>query len=168
MKNQARELERSNADLEQFAYAASHDLQEPLRNVATCIHLLEATHKDKLDADADQYIKYAVESAVRMKALIQDLLAYSVGTRGRPPERIDCEQILAETVKNLKSSIDNSGAVITHDPLPIIFADDTQLSQVFQNLIQNAIKFRKDDPPQVMCQPSRTRTNGSFQSGTMA
>ena len=102
-KRAEEDLTRSNEDLQQFAYVASHDLQEPLRNVASCLQMLEKKYKNKLDADADQYIHYAVEGAVRMKALILDLLAYSrVATRGKPPERIDCEQILDRTVKNLE------------------------------------------------------------------
>jgi PAS domain S-box-containing protein len=144
------ELIRSNKDLQQFAYVTSHDLQEPLRNVATCLQLLEKDYKNKLDANADQYINYAVEGAVRMKALIQDLLAFSrVGTKGKPSQPTDCEQLLDQTVKNLRSAITEATAVITHDPLPTIFADDSQLLQVFQNLIQNAIKFRRDETPQI-------------------
>ena len=144
------DLTRSNEDLQQFAYVASHDLQEPLRNVASCLQLLEKDYKNKLDADADQYIHYAVESSVRMKSLILDLLAYSrVATRGRAWERIDCERMLDRTVTNLSFAITETEAVITHDPLPTISADETQLLQVFQNLIQNAIKFRKDEPPRV-------------------
>ena len=144
------ELERSNADLQQFAYVASHDLQEPLRNVATCLQLLEKDYKSKLDANADQYINYAVDSAVRMKDLIQGLLAYSrIATRGNPMERTDCERTLDRAVTNLSFSITETGAVITHDPLPTVLADDTQLLQVFQNLIQNAVKFRRDEPPQI-------------------
>ncbi len=142
------ELIRSNQDLQQFAYVASHDLQEPLRNVASCLQLLQEEYNNRIDAEADQYIHYAVEGAVRMKALIQDLLAYSrVGTKGKPLKPTDCEQILAATVENLRFAITETGAVITHDPLPTIHADDTQLLQVFQNLIGNAIKFRRDDPP---------------------
>ena len=149
-KRAEEELIRSNEDLQQFAYVASHDLQEPLRNVASCLQLLEKKYKNNLDAKADQYIHYAVESSVRMKALIQDLLAYSrIGTKGKPPEQTDCEQLLDQTVKNLRSAITEAGAVITHDPLPTIPADDTQLLQVFQNLIGNAIKFRRDEPPQI-------------------
>jgi PAS domain S-box-containing protein len=144
------ELTRSNADLQQFAYVASHDLQEPLRNVASCLQLLEKKYKNELDAQADQYIYHAVESSVRMKALILDLLAYSrVGTTGKPPQQVDCEQILDQTVKNLRSAISETGAVITHDPLPTVLADDVQLSQVFQNLIGNGIKFRGENKPQV-------------------
>jgi signal transduction histidine kinase len=144
------DLTRSNADLEKFAYVASHDLQEPLRNVAGCLQLLEQKYKNNLDAQADQYIGYAIEGAVRMKALVQDLLAYSrIGTRGRPVEQVDCQQILSRTIANLRPAIADAGAVIAHDPLPTVLADDTQLLQVFQNLIQNAIKFRQDEPPQV-------------------
>jgi PAS domain S-box-containing protein len=144
------DLIRSNKDLQQFAYVASHDLQEPLRNVASCLQLLEKEYKDKLDADADQYIRYAVEGAVRMKALILDLLTYSrVATKVRAPERINCEQLLDKTLDGLSVLISEAGAVITYDPLPIVFGDQSQLLQVFQNLIQNAIKFRRDERPQI-------------------
>jgi PAS domain S-box-containing protein len=150
LRRRAEELARSNEDLQQFAYVASHDLQEPLRNVASCLQLLEKKYKNNLDAKADQLIHYAVESSVRMKALIQDLLAYSrVVTKGSPPQRVDCEQILDQTVKNLRSAISESGAVIIHDPLPTVLADDAQLSQVFQNLIGNGIKFRREEHPQI-------------------
>jgi PAS domain S-box-containing protein len=144
------ELARSNADLQQFAYVASHDLQEPLRNITICLEILERKYKDHLDADADQYIRHAVDSAARMKTLIVDLLAYSrVATKLKPPERIDCEQILDLTLNNLSSAIAEAGVTITRDPLPTIFGDDTQLLQVFQNLIQNAIKFRRTESPLV-------------------
>jgi len=144
------ELTRSNEDLQQFAYVASHDLQEPLRNVASCLQLLEKEYKNKLDADADQYIQYAVESSVRMKALIQDLLAYSrITTKGKGPERVECEKIFDRTMMNLGLAIAETGAVVTHDPLPIIYGDDTQLLQMFQNLIGNAIKFRRDEAPRI-------------------
>ncbi len=149
-KRAEEELIRSNQDLQQFAYVASHDLQEPLRNVASCLQMLQKKYSNELDAQADQYIEYAVEGAVRMKDLILDLLAYSrIGTRGKPHEPTDCEQILAEAVKNLRSAVTETRAVITHDPLPTIPADGTQLLQVFQNLIGNAIKFRRDQPPQI-------------------
>jgi len=150
LKQTLADLTRSNADLEKFAYVASHDLQEPLRNVAGCLQLLEQKYGNQLDADADQYIGYAIEGAVRMKELVQDLLAYSrIGTRGKPPELVDCEEALGQTIRNLGSAISEAGAVITHGPLPTVLADDTQLLQVFQNLIQNAIKFRRDEPPHV-------------------
>ena len=149
-KRAEEELIRSNQDLQQFAYVASHDLQEPLRNVASCLQMLQKKYANKLDAEADQYIEYAVEGSVRMRDLILDLLTYSrIGTRGKPYEPTDCEQILAESVKNLRSAVTETRAVITHDPLPTIPADGTQLLQVFQNLIGNAIKFRRDQPPQI-------------------
>ncbi len=144
------DLTRSNEDLQQFAYVASHDLQEPLRNIAGCLQLLEKGYKNKLDSAADQYINYAVEGAVRMKYLISDLLAYSrVATKGKAPEHINCDQVLDEALKNLRSTIAENGAIITRDPLPRIFADDAQLLQVFQNLIGNAIKFCGNEPPKV-------------------
>jgi len=157
------ELKRSNDDLEYFAYVASHDLQEPLRNVASCLQLLEKKYNKRLDADADQYIHYAVESAVRMKELIQNLLTFSrIATRGMPPEPTDCEQILDQTLKNLKTAISEAGAVVTHDPLPTIPADDAQLLQAFQNLIANAIKFRGDDPPRVHVSAVKNKSEWVF------
>jgi signal transduction histidine kinase len=149
-KHTEQELLRSNAELQQFAYVASHDLQEPLRNVANCVQILKEDYRNKLDADADQLIHYAVDSVVRMKALINDLLLFSrVGTRSQQFEETNCEEVLEETLTSMRSSIAKTGAVITHDPLPTISADGTQLLQVFQNLIANAMKFRRDEPPKV-------------------
>lgn len=163
LRLRAEELARSNEDLAQFAYVASHDLQEPLRNVASCLQLLEKNYKSKLDPNADLYIHYAVEGVVRMKALIQDLLAYSrIGTRGKPFRSIDCELILDQTLKSLRSAIIEAGALITCDPLPSISADDTQLLQVFQNLIQNAIKFRRDEPPQIHVSAIKNKNEWTF------
>jgi PAS domain S-box-containing protein len=162
-KQAEEELIRSNQDLQQFSYVTSHDLQEPLRNVASCLQMLEKKYKNKLDADADKLINYAVESSVRMKSLILDLLAYSrVATKGKLPERIDCEQVLDQTVTNLRSAISESGAVITRDPLPMIRADDTQMLQVFQNLLQNAIKFRRDEPPKVHVSAVKNKKEWQF------
>jgi len=150
LKRTLADLTRSNEDLQQFAYVSSHDLQEPLRNVTSCLQLLEQKYKNKLDGDADQYIHYAVEGALRMKALILDLLAYSrIGTGGKPLRSVDCEQVILQAIENLASAITEGAAVITHDRLPSIPADDTQLLQVFQNLIGNAIKFRRDVPPRI-------------------
>jgi len=144
------ELERSNKELEQFAYVASHDLQEPLRMVASYLQLLERRYKGRLDADADDFIAYAVDGATRMQKLINDLLAYSrVGTRGRPFAPTDCAAVLDRVLANLKVTIEESGAVVTHDDLPTVMADEGQLIQVFQNLIGNAIKFRRELPPRI-------------------
>jgi PAS domain S-box-containing protein len=143
----AQELQRSNNELEQFAYVASHDLQEPLRMIASYTQLLERRYRDKLDADARQFICYAVEGAGRMQALINDLLAYSrVGIRPRQFARIDSAEILKRALKNLEIAIEESDAKITNTVLPVIFGDLTQLTQLFQNLIGNGIKFRGEKP----------------------
>jgi light-regulated signal transduction histidine kinase (bacteriophytochrome) len=144
------ELARSNADLQQFAYVASHDLQEPLRMVASYTQLLARRYKGKLDSDADEFIGYAVDGANRMQRLINDLLAYSrVTSQGQVFERVDCNGLLEEVLGNLRVAIEESRAVVTHDPLPTVMADGRQLGQLFQNLISNAIKFRGEEPPKV-------------------
>lgn len=144
------ELERSNAELEQFAYIISHDLQEPLRMVASYTQLLEKRYKGSLDADADEFIAYAVDGARRMQNMIQSLLSYSrVGTRGKPFEPTECESVFKQALANLKVTIDESGAGVTHDPLPRVMADETQLIQLFQNLLANAIKFRGEEQPRI-------------------
>lgn len=144
------DLERSNAELQQFAYVASHDLQEPLRMVASYTQLLARRYKGRLDADADEFIAFAVDGANRMQMLINDLLQYSrVGTRGKPFEPTDTKTVLDQTVSNLDVAIKESGAVLTHDTLPTVMADATQLTQVFQNLIGNAIKFRSKETPRI-------------------
>ena len=144
------DLERSNKELEQFAYVASHDLQEPLRMVASYTQLLERRYKDKLDADANEFIAYAVDGANRMQWLIQDLLAYSrVSSRGRPLTPTDCNAVLGTVRINLSVAIEENNAIVIHDELPIVMADDMQLVQVFQNLIGNAIKFRGKEPPRI-------------------
>ncbi len=142
------DLARSNAELERFAYVASHDLQEPLRMVSSYMQLLERRYKDKLDSDALEFINYAVDGSNRMKILINDLLAYSrVGMRGQELAPTNCEETLANALTNLQASIEESKAKITHDPLPRIMADGTQLESLFQNLIGNAIKFHGSQPP---------------------
>jgi len=150
LKRTVTDLERSNAELEQFAYVASHDLQEPLRMVSSYVQLLARRYKDKLDSDADEFIGYAVDGANRMQTLINDLLAYSrVGTRGKPFEPTDCEAVLEQVLTNLKVTIEESGAVVTHDALPTVMAEDSQLGQVFQNMIENAIKFKNEALPHI-------------------
>jgi len=150
LAKQAEELARSNRDLEQFAYVASHDLQEPLRNVTNCVQLLEKRYKHQVGSDVVKLADLAVDSCARMKDLMDDLLEFSrVGTRCNPFEPCDCEQVLTRALANLRSTIRESGAVITHDPLPTLNADATQLSQLFQNLVSNGIKFRGKEPPQV-------------------
>jgi PAS domain S-box-containing protein len=144
------ELTRSNTELQQFAYVASHDLQEPLRMVTSYTQLLARRYKGKLDTDADEFIAFAVEGARRMQRLINDLLAYSrVGTKGSSPRPTSSEAVLAQTLANLQVAIADSQAIITHDPLPVVLADETQLLQLFQNLIGNALKFRAEQPPEV-------------------
>ncbi|WP_372682024.1 ATP-binding protein [Desulfosarcina sp.] len=148
LSEQTDALERSNRDLQQFAYVASHDLQEPLRMVSSYVKLLERRYKGKLDADADDFIGFAVDGAARMQRMIQDLLSYSrVETLGRPPSWTDTREVFRQVVANLRVAMEESGARITHDPLPVVEADPTQLSQLFQNLIANAIKFRREIRP---------------------
>jgi signal transduction histidine kinase len=143
-------LERSNKDLEQFAYVASHDLQEPLRMVASYVQLLERRYKDRLDSDAKEFIAFAVDGATRMQKLINDLLSYSrVSTRGKEFKDTDSKSALDQAIDNLRMVIKDSGARITYDKLPEISSDESQLIQLFQNLIDNAIKFRSEKPPQI-------------------
>jgi PAS domain S-box-containing protein len=147
---QSQELARSNAELEQFAYVASHDLQEPLRMVTSYLQLLERRYKNQLDANADQFINYAVDGARRMQTLINDLLNYSrVSSRGQPFMPVNCSVVLEQAIANLQIAIQDSKAIVTHDPLPEVMADATQLIQVFQNLIGNAIKFCRHQQPRI-------------------
>ena len=158
MARYAEELARSNAELEQFAYVASHDLQEPLRMVASFTQLLGKRYRGKLDQDADEFIGFAVDGATRMQRLINDLLAYSrVGTRGKPFKPADCQAVLREARDNLTKAIEESGAVITQDPLPTVLGDEVQLLQLFQNLIANAIKFRGQSRPQIQVSAQKSR-----------
>lgn len=144
------ELERSNTDLEQFAYVASHDLQEPLRTVTTALQMLERKQKGKLDEDSGQLIHYAVDGAKRMKGLVQDLLTYSRLTRhGKPLEVVDIKEILDQSILNLKILIEEKGTKITYDKMPTVKGDPSQLLQVFQNLISNAVKFGPAESPKV-------------------
>jgi PAS domain S-box-containing protein len=150
LKHYADELEHSNQELQQFAHVASHDLQEPLRMVSSYLRLLEQRCQGQLDEAASEYIAFAVDGAARMQALIRDLLAYSrVGTHGEPFEPTDCQAVLEQVLQDLKVTLEESGAVITHDPLPVVRGDATQLGQLLQNLISNAIKFRGQRPPEI-------------------
>jgi PAS domain S-box-containing protein len=150
LQHAAEELTRSNKDLEQFAYVASHDLQEPLRMVSSFVQLLSDRYRGRLDSNADEYIGFAVEGATRMQQLIQDLLAYSrVGTQGRTLTPTSIQNPLDRAFALLKGTIDASGVRITSDPMPTMRVDGTQLTQLFQNLIGNAIKFRSDTPLEI-------------------
>jgi light-regulated signal transduction histidine kinase (bacteriophytochrome) len=141
------DLVRSNRELEQFAYVASHDLQEPLRMVSSFTQLLAHRYKDKLDDDANEFIQYAVDGAQRMQTLINDLLEYSrVETRGKNPVILDMNIILGQAISNLSIKIKEKNALITNDELPVVTADGGQMLQLFQNLISNAIKFCNNSP----------------------
>ena len=146
----ADELAQSNAELEQFAYIASHDLQEPLRMIASYLQLIERRYKGNLDANADEFIDYAVDGAKRLQNMINGLLDFSrVQTQGVPFARIDVEKILTDALNNEKIAIRDSNASLTHDPLPEVWADAGQIMRVFQNLIDNAIKFHGSEPPKI-------------------
>jgi len=154
------ELKRSNEELQHFAYVASHDLQEPLRMVASYTQLLAKRYKGRLDGDADEFIGYAVDGCNRMQGLIRDLLAYSrAGTNGKALGKTSGESALKEALTNLRAPIGESGAVVSHDSLPAITIDDTQLVQVFQNLVGNAIKYRSAEVPRVHV--SATKNGGN-------
>jgi signal transduction histidine kinase/putative methionine-R-sulfoxide reductase with GAF domain len=160
---QACELARSNTELEQFAYVASHDLQEPLRMVASYVQLLARRYKGKLDAEANEFIGYAVDGSKRMQDLINALLAYSrIGTKRQELKPTPCESVLATAIKNLEIAVEDSQAVITHDPLPTVMADAVQLGQLFQNLLGNAIKFRGRERPAVHVAADRSGNEWRF------
>jgi PAS domain S-box-containing protein len=157
------ELERSNAELEQFAYVASHDLQEPLRMVSSYTQLLLRRYGERFDGDAKEFMDYIVDGAARMKQLIEDLLAYSrVGTRGREFRPVACEEALDKALINLRAAIEAGGATVTRDPLPVLKADDSQLAQLFQNLIGNALKFRGAEAPRVHVGAAEHETEWEF------
>lgn len=144
------ELKRSNTELEQFAYVASHDLQEPLRIIGSFSQLIERRYGEKLDAEGKEYIDFMVDGASRMQQLINDLLDFSrVATRMKPFALIDFKGVLDRAARNLADQVEQNEAVITHDPLPSVLADDIQLVQVLQNLISNALKFRGKDAPRI-------------------
>jgi light-regulated signal transduction histidine kinase (bacteriophytochrome) len=163
LRQRTEELARSNAELEQFAYVASHDLQEPLRMVSSYTQLLEQRYEDLLDARAKKYIYYAVDGANRMQTLITDLLSYSrVGSRAQPLAITDSHSALGEAIRNLSSSIAETQALVTTDDLPIVCADRSQVVQLFQNLIGNAIKFRGTQSPRVHVSAERSGEDWVF------
>ncbi|HEY7489741.1 MAG TPA: ATP-binding protein [Candidatus Tectomicrobia bacterium] len=143
-------MQRYTAELEQFAYVASHDLQEPLRKVVNFTHLLDRRYKDQLDEDANKFLGFIVDGATRMQQLIQDLVAYSrVSRQTEACVPVNCEAVLESALGNLQTAIEESGAVVTHTPLPTVMAQGGQLVQLFQNLISNAVKFHGTQPPRV-------------------
>jgi PAS domain S-box-containing protein len=155
-----KELNRSNEELAQFAYIASHDLQEPLRMVASYTQLLSKRYKGKLDADADEFIAFAVDGANRMQLLIQALLTFSrIGTKAKELVDTSSEEALKHAITNLSGAIEDSGALVTHDPLPTVTADEGQLVQLFQNLVSNAIKYQRPGVPRVHV--SSTKNGGT-------
>lgn len=157
------ELARSNRDLEQFAYVASHDLQEPLRMVATYAQLLAEKYRGKLDDKADKYIEYAVDGALRMQTLIKDLLQFSrIGRRGMEPNETDCNCVVEQVIRNLQGAIQESGAVVSYEHLPTVVADGSELLQVFQNLIANAIKFRGTETPVIRLRAEKKGAEWEF------
>jgi PAS domain S-box-containing protein len=155
------ELNRSNAELDKFAAVASHDLQEPLRMVASYTQLLARRYKGRLDSDADEFIAFAVDGANRMQHLIQDMLAYSrIGTPGTKLRPVSAEAALAQALMSLRGAIEQSGALVTHDRLPIVLGEQAQLAQLFQNLLSNAIKYQRATEPRI--QVSATRTDAGL------
>jgi signal transduction histidine kinase len=156
LQARAHDLERSNSELEQFAYVASHDLQEPLRKVASFCQLLQRRYVGQLDERADQYIEFAVDGAKRMQVLIDDLLAFSrVGRVEREPALISCASALSSARVNLTAEIRDSGAVIEATELPVVRAEFSLITSLFQNLLSNAIKFRGDKPPRIVISVAR-------------
>jgi PAS domain S-box-containing protein len=150
LERKAKELARSNEELQQFAYVASHDLQEPLRMVSSYTQLLVRRYGDKLDGDAKEFMDFIVDGAARMKQLIEDLLEYSrIGTRGRDFQPVESAQALAKALANLRGAAEASGAIVTHGEMPTVVADGAQLAQLFQNLVGNAMKFRGADAPRI-------------------
>ena len=145
-----KELERSNAELQQFAYVASHDLREPLRMITSFLQLLERRYKDQLDKDANEFIEYAVDGAKRLDQMIKDILEYSRVTREKLElKQVNIEKVLEETITTLKVLIDENDAIITDDPLPTIYADKQLMIQLLQNLIGNAVKYRSQETPKI-------------------
>jgi PAS domain S-box-containing protein len=160
---QTQALAKSNAELEQFAYVASHDLQEPLRVVGSYTQLLAKRYKGSLDPKADEFIAFIVDGTTRMQRLIQDLLSFArISTRGKTLTPVNSQQVLDRSLASLTSRIQASQAVITCDPLPMVNGDELQLGQLFQNLIGNAIKYRSDAPPRIHVSAGRKGAEWRF------
>jgi PAS domain S-box-containing protein len=160
LANANKVLESSNVELQQFAYVASHDLQEPLRMVASYTQLLAKRYKGRLDSDADEFITFAVDGCNRMQGLIQDLLAYSrAGTNAKELCEVSGEDALQGALTNLRITLEQSGAVVTHDSLPALMTDETQLIQIFQNLVGNAIKYCSTEVPRVHVSATKNGDN---------
>jgi PAS domain S-box-containing protein len=163
LRRRTEELRRSNSELEQFAYVASHDLQEPLRMISSYLDLLGQRYRDKLDDKAERWIGIVVDGALRMKQLINDLLELSrVNTRGKPFVPVDSAAVLGQAVDPLRQAIQESAAVVSHGPLPLVRGDPSQLAQLFQNLIGNAIKYRGQQPPAIRVEALRNPDNWLF------
>lgn len=166
LERRAQELERSNAELEQFAYVASHDLQEPLRTVSSFTELLAQEYGDRLDGEAEEYIEFIVDGALRMQQLVKDLLLFSrVNSRGKAFAPTVCKTVLERVLSNLQFAIIQSEGQITHDPLPDVYADESQVQQLLQNLISNALKFRAEAPPHVHISATENAENADQPSG---
>jgi light-regulated signal transduction histidine kinase (bacteriophytochrome) len=163
LEQRAQELERSNAELEQFAYVASHDLQEPLRTISSYTELLAEEYGDRLDGEGHEYMDFVVDGATRMQQLIKDLLAFSrVGTRGKEFAPMSFESVLQKVLGNLKLAIDECHAVVTFDELPEVIADESQIHQLLQNLISNALKFRSEQTPRIHVSASSKEKEWKF------
>jgi signal transduction histidine kinase len=157
LEQKSRDLARSNLELEQFAYAASHDLKEPLLAITIDLKLLRKRYESKLDSEANRFMADTIDEANQMQTLINDMLSYSrVGISGKPLVRTDCDAILKRSLNNLRVPLEQSGAVITYDALPEVMADPIQLSQLLQNLINNAIKFHREEKPRIHISAKRT------------
>ena len=163
LASQAQQLARSNAELEQFAYVASHDLQEPLRVVGSYAQLLGKRYRGKLDPKADEFIGYIVDGTTRMKRLIQDLLTFArVTTRGKPLCQVDTEKLVRQVLSDLSLTIESSGAQVSVEALPMVLGDDVQLAQLFQNLIGNAIKYRGAEAARIRVSACREKGQWKF------
>jgi len=150
LEQKSQELARSNIDLQQFAYAASHDLQAPLRGVEGFVNLFSRRYKGKLDTKADEFIEFIIDGVKRMQVLIKDLLEYSqIGAKEIHWKPMESELAVTQALANLKTAIEESSAIVTYETLPRIIGDSSQISSLFQNLIGNAIKYRKEEPPKI-------------------